>query len=181
MVSWNTAIFNFIYRFSHRNILLDGAGIFFAQYLAYFLVLGFLILVFNQKGLRRKLYVFCEGALGVILARGIITEVVRFFYHHPRPFDVLGFAPLIPESGWSFPSGHMTFFFALAMAVWYADRKWGILYFILATLMGIARIYVGVHWPLDILGGIIIGIASAIFIRRILKSSREKLEKTAIG
>ena len=47
--------------------------------------------------------------------------------------------------------------------------------------MGIARIYVGVHWPLDILGGIIIGIASAIFIRRILKSSREKLEKTAIG
>ncbi len=178
MSAFNLSVFNFIYSFSHRNILLDGAGIFFAQYLAYLLIFGFLILAFGQRGLRRKLYVFCEGALAVILARGIITEIIHFFYYHPRPFEALGFMPLISESGSSFPSGHMTFFFALAMAVWYADRKWGIVYLILALVMGIARIYVGVHWPLDILGGMAIGIASAMVVRWILKSSREKLQSS---
>jgi undecaprenyl-diphosphatase len=176
MLSFNLSLFNFIYHFSHRNILLDGLGIFFAQYLVYFLVLGFLVLAFSQKGLRHKLYVLSEGALAVILARGIITEVIRFFYYHPRPFEALGFTPLIAESGSSFPSGHMTFLFALAMVVWYVNRKWGVFYFILALLVGVARIYVGVHWPLDILGGIVIGIVSAIFVHWILKDSRKQLE-----
>ena len=174
MSSFNLRFFDFIYGFSHRNILLDGVGIFFAQYLAYFLVAGFLILILNQKGTRRKIYVFCEGALAAILARGIITEVIHFFYH-PRPFEALHFIALIPESGPSFPSGHMTFFFALALAVGYTNKKWGAAYFLLAAIMGIARIYVGVHWPLDVLGGMVIGILSAIGIHWLLKDSRNKL------
>jgi membrane-associated phospholipid phosphatase len=41
--------------------------------------------------------------------------------------------------------------------------------------MGIARIYVGVHWPLDILGGIVVGLASAWFVHWLLRDVREKL------
>lgn len=133
------------------------------------------MLVFLQRGSRRKVYLFCEGALAVILARGIITSAIHFFYEHPRPFAVLGFTPLIPESGSSFPSGHMAFFFALALVVWYANKKWGAWFLILSFLMGIARIYAGVHWPLDILGGIAVGVASAVFIHWLLGDTRKGL------
>jgi undecaprenyl-diphosphatase len=175
MNSWNLALFDVIHSLSGRFVFLDAIAIFFAQYLAYFLVLGFFALLFFQKGARNRFYHFCETALAIILARGIVTEVIRFFYDHPRPFDALGFSPLIPESGPSFPSGHATFFFALAMAVWYADRKWGMWYFICAIFIGIARIYSGVHWPLDVLGGAMIGVACAMFIHWLFRNVRTEL------
>lgn len=175
MSSWNLDLFNAIHSLSGRFVLLDASDIFFANYLAYFLVAGFLVFIFFEKGSRRRMYHFCEVALSIIIARGIVTEVIRFFYHHPRPFDALGFVPLIPESGWSFPSGHATWFFALAMALWYADRTWGVWYFIGATLMAFARIYAGVHWPLDAIGGALIGIASAMVVHGLFRTARKEL------
>jgi undecaprenyl-diphosphatase len=175
MSSFNLALFNAIYNFGHRNIFFQVVAIFFAQYLAYLLVAAFLVLVLLQKETRGKIHLFCEGALAIILARGIIAESIKFFYNHPRPFDILGFTPLISESGSSFPSGHMAWFFAVALVVYYANRKWGIWFFVLSFLMGIARIYVGVHWPLDILGGILVGLLSALFVHWILRASRKEL------
>ena len=168
----NQTLFTYIHQFAGRNPIFDGIGIFFADYLVYFLVLGFLFLVIAEHGMRKKWYRLAEGALAVLLSRGIITEIVRFFYHHPRPFDFYGFTPLVSESGNSFPSGHMTFLFALGMAIWYANRKWGIGYFILSLIIGVARIYVGVHWPYDIAGGMLIGIVSGIIVHALLKSTR---------
>src|SRR5258708_5845302 len=134
MGSLNYSVFQFIYQFAHRNAFLDIAGVFLAHYLAYFLVLGFLVLIWRESGWRRRLYLAAEGLLTIILARGLLTEIIRFFYYHPRPFDALRFVPLVAESGSSFPSGHMTFFFALAIVVWYVNRTWGIWYFILSAI-----------------------------------------------
>jgi undecaprenyl-diphosphatase len=178
MLSLNQSVFQFIHQFAGRNFLFDDLGIFFAQYLPYLMVAGFLLLAYYEKGWRKKLYVFAEGAIAVIIARGIVTEVIRFFYHHERPFSFYNFPPLISEAGWSFPSGHAAWFFALAMTVWYVNRKWGIWYFALATLMGIARVYAGVHWPLDIIGGIAVGIASGFLVHWFLRTSREGLYHT---
>lgn len=175
MSSINQSLFLLIHNLSGRNVFLDDLGIFLAQYLAYFMVAAFLVLAYYQTGWRRKLYVFCEGALAVILARGVIEEIIHVFYHHLRPFSFYNFVPLIQESGWSFPSGHMAWFFALSLTVWYFNRKWGWWFFALSFVMGIARIYVGVHWPLDILGGIVVGLLSAWFVHWILKKPREQL------
>jgi undecaprenyl-diphosphatase len=172
----NQRVFQFIYA-THRNAFWNVLAIFFAEYLPYLLVIAFLVLVYYQKGWRHKTYLFCEAALAVILARGLVTEVIRYFYHEPRPFTFYGFTPLFNESAWSFPSGHATWFFALAMAIWFANRKWGWWYFLLALVMGIARVYAGVHWPADILGGAVVGIASAMFIHWLLKGSRKGLEE----
>ncbi len=159
---------------------LDGLGIFLAQWLPYFLVVGFLILILSQSGWRRKLYWFAEGAMAIIVSRGIVTEIIRFFYHHERPFSFYNFMPLISESGWSFPSGHAAWFFAMAMTIWYINRKWGVWFFIFALVNGIARIYVGVHWPLDIIGGAVVGILSALLVHWLLKQSRELLYSTRL-
>ena len=175
MSSFNQILFQFIYHFSHLNFLLDDLGIFCAQYLPYLLGFAFLVLLFYEKGWRRKWFLFSEAAIAVILSRGLLTEIIRFFYNHPRPFDVLGFTPLISESGSSFPSGHAAFLFALAMVVFFRNRKWGTWFFILSVVNGIARIYVGVHWPLDVVGGAVIGIGSAWFIHWLLNDSRKKL------
>lgn len=171
----NQTLFLAIHQFAGRHLWLDDLGIFFAQYLAYFLVAAFLVLAYYQLGWRRKLYVFCEGAIAVMLSRGLVTEVIRLFYHHVRPFSFYNFTPLIQEAGWSFPSGHMAWFFALSLTVWYVNRTWGWWFFGLSFVMGIARIYVGVHWPLDILGGIVVGLLSAWFVHWLLRDVRQKL------
>jgi len=171
----NQALFLWIHNFSGRSAFWDYLGIFIAQWMQYVMVLAFLVLVFAQPTLRRRLYLFAEAALAIMLSRGIIATTIHFFYNHPRPFEVYGFAPLVGASGASFPSGHATWFFALAMTIWFANRKWGWWFFILATLMGIARIYAGVHWPLDILGGAAIGIASAWFVHWLLRDEKKEL------
>lgn len=175
MFSLNQVLFQSIHRFVGRSFLLDDSSIFLAKYLPYLMVAAFLVLVWYEDGWRRKLYAFAEGAIAVMLARGLLTEAIRFFYHEARPFSFYNFTPLISESGWSFPSGHMAWFFALSLTVWCLNRKWGWWFFGLSAAMGIARIYVGVHWPLDILGGVIVGLLSAWFVHRLLKESREKL------
>lgn len=177
----NQSLFQWIYGLSHRNVFADNLGIFLAAYLPYLLLVGFFILIYAQKESRRRWMLFIEGALATLLARGIITELIRYFYTHPRPFDVYGFSPLIPESGNSFPSGHMTFYFALAMVMLFWSRRWGVRYLVLALLIGLARIYAGVHWPLDILGGALIGILSGFATHAALRRPlRDLVRKPAI-
>lgn len=176
MFSLDQKAFQFVYAASHRSELWNVLAIFFAEWMPYLLVLAFLVLVFYQKGWRRRVYLFCEGALAIILARGIVTSVIQYFYHEPRPYSFYGFTPLFNETGCSFPSAHAAWFFALALVVWFANRKWGWWFFALAVLMGIARVYAGVHWPIDIIGGAVIGLLCAWFIHWLLRGSREGLE-----
>ncbi|MEK7114763.1 MAG: phosphatase PAP2 family protein, partial [Patescibacteria group bacterium] len=81
----------------------------------------------------------------------------------------LVFKPLIDlEFSNSFPSGHASVFFALAMAVFLFNRRWSYYFFVGAVLNGLARVYVGVHWPTDILGGMVVGILSALIVWKVL-------------
>lgn len=176
MFALNEKLFPFFYAMGHHNASWDVLAIFFAEYLPYLLMVAFFVLVYYQKGWQRRVYLFCEGALAIILARGVVTTVIQYLYHEPRPFSFYSITPLISESGWSFPSAHAAWFFALALVVWFTNRKWGWWFFALATLMGLARTYAGVHWPLDIVGGAVIGLLCAWFIHWLLSESRKGLE-----
>ena len=75
--------------------------------------------------------------------------------------------PLFSESGYAFPSGHATFFMALAFALFFNHKKAGYVFILFALLIGIARIIAGVHFPVDILGGFILGFFIAFFVKNV--------------
>ncbi|MEK7624429.1 MAG: phosphatase PAP2 family protein [Patescibacteria group bacterium] len=170
MNSFDYSLFQIINGLARQNKFLDGLAIFLADYFQYLLIILAIFLFFlKEKNWRRLIFVGSVFALSVILARGLITEIFRFFYSRPRPFIFLDFSPLVSQNPTgSFPSGHMTFYFVLALTVFLINKKWGWFFAGSVILMGLARIFVGVHWPSDILGGILIAVISYFLIKKIL-------------
>jgi undecaprenyl-diphosphatase len=168
-------LFQQINQFAGNWTYLDNLGIFFAKYSGYILViLLFSFLFFKDKKKYKTMIV--EAFSAAILARLVITNIIRFIYFHPRPFvDHQVNLLLSHETGGSFPSGHVSFFFALSFVVYFFNKKAGILFLIVSFLMGMARIFVGVHYPLDILGGIFVGIISGWFINKYLRGYIQKV------
>ncbi len=169
-MSFDLIVFQVINGLSRKNSVLDELIVLLVGYLGYILLaLAIFLLLAKVKNWRRQLHVFSIFLLSVILSRGLITEIIRFFYSRPRPFVVLNFPPLINHDlTGSFPSGHMTFYFVLALAVFLINRKWAWFFVVSVILMGLARIAAGVHWPSDILGGILIAIISYFLVKKIL-------------
>ena len=105
-----------------------------------------------------------------------ITELIKTFFPILRPFQFNGSHPLtltIPSDG-TFPSSHSAVAFALAVTILKHDKKVGILYLLMAGLVGVARIVAHVHYPIDIMvgafiGTIISGLTSSKHFARLLK------------
>ena len=149
-----------------QSPFLDGVIVFLASYLAYLVAAVFLAFVlFSSYARREKLELLLVAGISTFVARFGVTELIRFFYHRPRPFMTLlvhrVFDPvtgqLLADNAWSFPSGHATFFFALATAVYLYNKKWGTGFFIAAIAITLGRVAAGVHYPSDIVGGALIG------------------------
>ncbi len=148
---------------------MDSLAIFFAEYFIYFLVAGAILFFFLIKGKNRLKYLILSG-FSVILSRIAITELIRLIWHRPRPFLIHRVNQLLEHGAeGSFPSGHVVFLFALGTVIYFFNKKIGILFLIGSFLVGIARVFVGIHYPLDILGGVIIGVLSAVFIKFLFK------------
>jgi undecaprenyl-diphosphatase len=170
------AIFNAIHSLAGQSGFSDGVGIFFATYLPYIMGIAAIVFIVKQKSWKERLWNFFFIFLTALVSRGLLTELIRFVWARPRPFVFLGFTPLVSESSVSFPSGHATFFFALAFAILYFNKKWGMWFLSLSLIVGLARIFVGVHWPSDILGGFIVAFLSFLAVRILLKKYTPNFE-----
>jgi undecaprenyl-diphosphatase len=167
----DTNLLQSLHSIAGKSGLIDWVVVFFASYLQYVLGILFLLFLAIKTFPISKWKIFLSGIFSIIISRGIITTIIRYFYHRPRPFVFYNFTPLIPENDYSFPSGHMTFFFALSMVIFMYNKKWGSWFIIASALMGIARIIAGVHWASDIIGGAIIGIVVGYFTVKLIKKN----------
>ena len=162
-------IFEFLRGLTNQSPVLDWFVVFIGQYFPYLLFLGALWFVLSVPEWKARVFRFAFLSLTAILSRGLITEAIRFFHDRPRPFALMEFTPLIDHAATAaFPSGHAAFYFALAFAMFMFSKKWGAWFFVGALLVGVARVIAGVHWPLDILGGAVVGIFSVWAVNKYL-------------
>jgi len=155
-------IFQQINGLADKYPYLDALGVFLAQYLIY--ILGVAALLLFRKNLRRAIW----AILAVVLAKFGIAGLIRLFCSRPRPFVENNVNLLIEKTSEpSFPSGHASACFALSYIVYHYNKKAGIFFFIASFLVSIARVFVGVHWPLDILGGAAVGILAGWIVIKI--------------
>lgn len=101
------------------------------------------------------------------LTAGISFVVVTLFrkaFHKPRPYEALDIVPLIQKDkkGQSFPSRHVFSVFVIAMCWFYYIPIVGILLFFVGIIMALIRVIGGVHYPVDVIAGAVIGIVSGI-------------------
>lgn len=168
LVDLDQKLFYFLNGWAGRLHWLDGVISFLAK--DYGLVLfGLILLAYFFKN--RK--VFWTGFWSGLLSRGVLTVLIRWIYARPRPFVVLENAKRLIEQDpkeASFPSGHAAFYFAIAFAVFAYNKKDGAILIILAALFSFARVAAGVHYPLDIIGGIIVSGISVYIVRKALMS-----------
>lgn len=170
----NISLFFLIFGLSSHSTLLDYLMIFGAEYLIY--LMWFLIFIFAIRGTtreRKSLFLFLISFPVLIL----IIKFIHLFLFEQRPYVTNQILPLISykAADASFPSRHASSSFAMAFAFLYYKSKWASLFLLLALWIGFARIYVGVHYPLDILGGFAVGVISVIFAKQIIKILIPKL------
>lgn len=111
--------------------------------------------------------------LSYLLRQWIGRDRPPLVYEDPRPLVGL------PHSG-AFPSGHAASAFAAATVIAWASRRLAVPAYLLAALVAWSRVYVGVHWPLDVIGGAALGTLVAIALLK-LSAVRPQLLRAPQG
>lgn len=178
----NNQIFYFFHNLANQSIFFDKIIIFFAVYFPFFIFFGVGVFLFYSSGVYKKenfnkivikkliidSFVIFGSAFIAFLIATILKEIIQIDRSFVQ-FDKI--SPLFnPNQEYSFPSTHATIFSALAFSVFFLHKKAGYLLMFFALLIGLSRIIAGVHFPVDILGGFILGGAVSYLFAYFVKS-----------
>ena len=162
MENINQDIFLFINSFAKQNNFLDYLFIYWAEYSPYIFIGLEVIIFFILKLKHEAMFAFYS----MLLALGI-NKIIGVFYFHNRPFmDNIAVVLHEHKPDSSFPSDHTTFMLAISFSLLFYSKSNKLAKYLLffAFMGGISRIFIGVHYPFDIMGAAIVAIFSAIFI-----------------
>lgn len=140
------------------------------------------LLLISKKTRRAGLTALLAVVFGAFATNVVIKNLVM----RPRPFIFdPSLTPLVTTNDMnSFPSGHTTAAFAAATG-WFLGMprawRWRGAVFLTAVLMGASRMYVGMHYPTDVLAGMVIGVAAGLLAGRVYEKGRGKWYETHGG
>jgi len=136
---------------------------FLAEYLTYCLPLILIVLWFWSKDAKK---VALRALFSAILAWPIFSLIIGKLVNRARPFEAGGVQELIfHRPTFSFPSDHAAALFAVAMSFYFSGyKKLSYVMFAIGLIVSFFRIATGIHWPTDVLAGIVLGIFSAYLI-----------------
>ncbi|MBQ1400668.1 MAG: phosphatase PAP2 family protein [Lachnospiraceae bacterium] len=109
---------------------------------------------------------FFSLVLSLIFCNGLLKHLVA----RPRPYtQIPGLQCLVPlATDWSFPSGHSSSAFCVGtVCLARLPKKAGIPLITLAALLALSRLYVGIHYPTDVIGGVLLGIVLALLAMKL--------------
>lgn len=161
----NYKLFQAVNDFAGNHPFLDGLMVFVTEraLIIYALVLLSIWFFGKEKYKYTVVYAAITGVLGLF-----INFVIGQIYFEPRPFVTHDVHLLVKHAAdASFPSDHTTGAFSLAIAVFLRHRKIGGAMVLFAVLTGFSRIYVGHHYPFDVLGSIVVGLAVSILVYKL--------------
>jgi len=139
-----------------------------------------LLLVFGKKKGRIAVLLL---VLGITLSDQVCNNLLKPLIQRIRPCNVLENIHLLVNctKAYSFPSSHAMNIFTGCILLSYSYRKIRVILFIIAILVSYSRIYVGVHYPFDVLTGVILGIFCAFVILILFKLISEKFRGVFYG
>ena len=140
---------------------------------------------------RRTRKAGCAMATALVLYLVAGDCILKPLFARPRPCDVDTAITILVKRphghsipmlvarphGHSFPSGHTASAFAAAFALWLQNRKLGVPALVLAAFIAFTRLYLYVHFPTDVLGGLVLGLALGFFASWLVDSLTNNSKK----
>lgn len=159
----NVELFRLINDLGKEFTALNPVMIFIAEYVLYAAGLS-LIFFWFYKSPNNRIMVIC-GLVTVVVAE-VVGKLAGMIHSNLQPFaELTNVNQLVEKSvGNSFPSDHTIIVFSLFITFCLFQRGWGYLWVVLATLVGVSRIWVGVHYPGDVLAAILISALCSIAV-----------------
>jgi undecaprenyl-diphosphatase len=160
----NNKVFKLINQFSGRCSPIDLLMILISNKIRYVFIFVLIFLWFRNDSYKK---VSCNAvkSMGITL---FIHTLIKLVYFKPRPFVKHRVGILIPSKMDStFPSKHTLLVFAISTSIFLYDRIRGSIMWILSVLTGFSRIWVGHHYPTDIIGSAFIASITSIMLDKI--------------
>ncbi len=171
-------IFQLINQFAGKWHFLDTLMIALAKYGPLLFAIPLLYLWFKKGEDGKQVAILAIISLAVAL---LINQIIGHIYFRPRPFAFHQVNTLLPKSpDPSFPSDHVTFSFAIASIVYLFNKRIGTYAVLLGFLVALARVFVGMHYPFDVLGGAFIGLITGYIVWK-LRPRLEVITSFVIG
>lgn len=136
--------------FNSMALFLSGIGAWGA---IWFVIAIFLFLREEKRDHWFFLPFITAGLLGIVLSEFILKYLIT----RPRPTELIGAIILTTPGNYSFPSTHATLAWAMAYLLSREEPRLRYWFYLLAILISLSRIYLGVHYPLDVVGGALLG------------------------
>lgn len=172
MTKLNLSLFHLINNLADKNQLLDKLMIFISKYVIYIfmalLLVEFILSILAKNNYMKKITMSCTLIIALDMLLVFILGKVHFVN---RPFVFNKVNLLYPHKlTSSFPSDHAVVTLCIALGIFKFNKPLGKILIFLSVVVGFSRIYVGQHYPLDVIAGFILAIISTSLLNLIPKN-----------